>query len=66
MIEGGSIVKGPFWDEPVRVDKLNEIGDYIRIIGSTTHSKKHIDQLIKKDELNNIEILEKIIEKIIV
>jgi len=62
MIKEGNIIKGSFWDEPVKIDKLEELGDYIRVIGSTMHSKEHIDQLIKKDELNNVEILEKIID----
>ncbi|HHF57800.1 MAG TPA: helicase, partial [candidate division WOR-3 bacterium] len=62
MIKEGNIIKGSFWDEPVKIDKLEELGDYIRVIGSTMHSKEHMDQLIKKDELNNVEILEKIID----
>jgi len=62
MIKEGNIIKGSFWDEPVKIDKLEELGDYIRVIGSTMHSKEHIDQLIKKDELNNVETLEKIID----
>ncbi|HOL40126.1 MAG TPA: helicase-related protein [Dictyoglomaceae bacterium] len=56
MIEEGKIIKGPFWNESVKVDKVNELGDYIQIIGSTD-SGKHIDQLIRKDDLSKIEIL---------
>ncbi len=62
MIKEGDVVKGPFWNEPVKVDKLNEIGDYIHIIGSTTRSKKHIDQLIKRDEVSRLEVLENLID----
>jgi superfamily II DNA or RNA helicase len=62
MIKEGNTIKGPFWDEPVKIDKSEELGDYIRVIGSTIHSKEHIDRLIRKDELNDIETLEKIID----
>lgn len=57
MIEEGSIIRGPFWNEPVKVDKVNEIDNYVQIIGSTIHSNEHVDQLIEKDELSKTEIL---------
>ena len=57
MIEEGSIIRGPFWNEPVKVDKVNEIDNYVQIIGSTIHSNEHVDQLIEKDELSKIEVL---------
>jgi len=62
MIKSGDIIEGPFWDEPVKIDKVEELGDYMRVIGSTTHSKEHIDRLVKKDEINNIEKFERIID----
>ncbi len=62
MIRENIIIKGPFWSEPVKVIKVENISDYIRIIGSTIYSKEHIDQLIRKNDLRNIEIVEKIID----
>ncbi|MCD6411280.1 MAG: DEAD/DEAH box helicase family protein, partial [Thermoplasmata archaeon] len=62
MIKEGNLIKGPFWNEPVKIDRLDEMEGYIRIIGSTLHTKKHIDQLIKKDEIDKIEILERLID----
>jgi len=32
MIDERNIIKGPFWNEPVRVEKIEEIGNYIRIV----------------------------------
>ncbi len=57
MIEEGNIIRGPFWNEPVKVDKVNEIAGYLQIIGSTIHSNEHVDRLIEKDELSKIEVL---------
>ncbi|HPC76857.1 MAG TPA: helicase-related protein, partial [bacterium] len=52
-----NIIRGPFWNEPVKVDKVNEIAGYLQIIGSTIHSNEHVDRLIEKDELSKIEVL---------
>lgn len=57
MIEENDVINGPFWDEPVKVNKINEVNGYVQIIGSTIYSKKHIDQLIKRDELSKVEII---------
>ncbi len=62
MIKEGNIVKGPFWAEPVRIHKLDEMGEYVHIIGSTIYSKNHIDQLLKPDDLDNLEIFKDIID----
>ncbi len=58
MIREGNIIKGTFWKEPVRVEKVEEFNDFLRILGSTIYSKIHIDRLLKKDDLNKIEIIE--------
>ena len=62
MIKEGNVIEGPFWNEPVRIDKVEEIGDYVHIIGATTRSKNHIDQLIKKDEVGKLKILQDVID----
>lgn len=51
MIREGNIIKGPFWNEPVKVEKIEEMDNYIRIVGSTTHSKKYVNQIIKKKDI---------------
>lgn len=57
MMEG-SIVEGPFWPEPVEVKKVEQIGEYIHIMGATIHSKRFVDQLVPKSEINRIKIRE--------
>ena len=62
MIDEGNIIKGPFWNEPVRVEKIEEIGGYIRIAGSTIHSKEYVNQLFKKEDTNKLEIIKSAID----
>ncbi len=50
IIKAGSIIKGPNWPEPVEIKYAEESGSYIHIIGATTVSGKHIDQLIPTSE----------------
>ncbi len=58
MINEGDIVRGSYWDEPVKIDKLEYYDEYIRIVGVTTIQGKHVDRLIKKDELEKLEVLQ--------
>ena len=46
----GSIIKGYNWPEPVEVKLVEEYGDYIHIVGATTISRSHIDQIISREE----------------
>jgi SNF2 family DNA or RNA helicase len=55
-IKPGTILKGPNWNEPVELKLVEEDGDYFHIVGSTTYSNTHIDQLISKEELNSFSI----------
>ncbi|MBA7641001.1 RNA polymerase-associated protein RapA [subsurface metagenome] len=50
-IKPGSIIKGPNWPEPVEIKFVEETGEYIHIVGATTISGNHIDQLIPAAEL---------------
>ncbi|MEZ0343385.1 MAG: helicase-related protein [Caldimicrobium sp.] len=62
MIKEGSIIKGPFWREPIKVEKTEELGNYIRIVGSTVISNDFVNQLLKKGDLSNLEIIESTID----
>jgi superfamily II DNA or RNA helicase len=62
MISEGNIIKGPFCDEPVKIEKIEEIGDYIRILGSTLYSKSHFNRVIRRDELANLEVIKRVID----
>jgi len=52
----GTIIKGKRWKEPIEIKKIDEVGDYVHILGSTIHSGSHIDQLIPADELRSLSI----------
>lgn len=62
MIKEGNIIKGPFWNEPVKVEKIEERGEYIRIVGSTIHSKQYVDQIMKKKDADKLETVESAID----
>lgn len=53
-IQPGNIIQGPRWPEPVEVKHIEDLGDYIRIVGATTQSRTHVDQLLPKSELGQI------------
>lgn len=55
-LKAGCIVKGPFWPEPVEIKLLEEAGEYMHIVGATTISGKHIDQIIPREELSKLSI----------
>ena len=56
-IKEGDTIRGPFWREAVVVDKVEHIGKYVRIIGSTLHSKTYVDRLLTEDDLSLIQVL---------
>ena len=56
-IKASSIIEGSIWPEPVEINLIEEVGDYIHIVGVTKKSKKHIDQLITKKEFSNIKLI---------
>ena len=62
MIQEGNVIKGAFWEEPVRVEKIEEINSYIRIVGFTINSNRSINQLLKKQDLDSVEIMDSTID----
>ncbi|HEV2120768.1 MAG TPA: helicase-related protein [Candidatus Bathyarchaeia archaeon] len=50
------MISGPKWPEPVEVKKIDNDGTYIHIVGATTTTGQHIDQLIPVSELSDIQI----------
>ena len=57
-IKPGSIIKGPNWPEPVEIKLIEDTGEYIHIVGATTISGKHIDQLIPTTEFSGYSVEE--------
>ena len=53
-IKVGVIVTGSKWPEPVEIKRVDYNGDYVHIVGATTLSNHHIDQLIPFGELSVI------------
>ncbi|MGC9018066.1 MAG: hypothetical protein ACP5JQ_07840, partial [Caldimicrobium sp.] len=62
MLKEGCIIKGAFFSEPVKVEKVVDLGDYIHIIGSTTNSKSSINRVLKREELSSLEVIEPTID----
>lgn len=54
-IKPGKILRGPQWPEPVEVNFSEDLGDYVRIVGVTIHARVHVDRLIKKSDLPEVE-----------
>jgi len=46
----GAVVEARFWPEPVEIDRVEEDGVYVRILGATTKSRQHIDQMLTREE----------------
>jgi SNF2 family DNA or RNA helicase len=56
QLKAGCIVKGHFWPEPVEIKLLEEAGEYVHIVGATTVSGKHIDQIVPRDEFHKLSL----------
>src|SRR5215204_4443081 len=55
-IKAGIIISGHKWPEPVEIKRVDYNGDYIHIVGATTLSNQHIDQLISSEELSYVSV----------
>ena len=50
-IKSGTIVKGPQWPEPVEIKLIEQMDSDVHIVGATTLTKIHIDQVIPLEEI---------------
>ncbi|MGA9350266.1 MAG: helicase-related protein, partial [Anaerolineae bacterium] len=55
-IQAGQIVQSPRWPEPVEVKLVEDLGGYVRLVGATTGSREHVDQLIPREELAQLQV----------
>jgi hypothetical protein len=55
-IKPGIVIIGPKWPEPMEVKKVEIFDSYLHIIGATTTSGQHIDQIISLDEISDFRI----------
>ncbi len=53
-IKSGDIIQSNRWPEPVEIDLVEDIGEYVRLVGSTIHSRGHIDDILPRDEANRL------------
>jgi len=53
----GAIIEG-FWPEPLEVKKIEELGEYVRIVGATIYSNEHFDQVLSKKDFEKLKISE--------
>jgi hypothetical protein len=51
-IKPGHIIQGPRSPEPVELKLVEDLGDYIHLVGATTGSGEHVDQLIQNPAAN--------------
>ncbi len=53
-IDAGTIVQSSLFPEPVKIEKVEDFGEYVRIIGATINNNMHIDTIIPKEELSKL------------
>jgi len=58
QIKPGTIIKGPQWPEPVEIKLIEHLDGDVHIVGATTISKNHIDQIIPLGEFSKVSILQ--------
>lgn len=56
-LKPGVVLSGDLWSEPIKVDLVEEKGYYVKIVGYYLNSSKHLDQLIPKEKLKNINLI---------
>ncbi|OYT64297.1 helicase [Candidatus Bathyarchaeota archaeon ex4484_205] len=57
-IREGSLIEGPLWNEPVRVEKVERIGRFLRIVGVTSNTRVPVDQILTEDQFSLIRPVE--------
>lgn len=55
-ISAGTIIRGPKWPEPVEIKKVENFGSRLHIVGATIKSGAHIDQVLRPDELADLQV----------
>jgi superfamily II DNA or RNA helicase len=53
-VRQGNIIKSSNWPEPVEIKFIEETGEYVHIVGATTLSREHIDQIIPIEKFSKI------------
>ena len=54
-IKSGDIIQSDRWPESIEVHLVEEIGEYVRLVGSTTQSRELIDDTLTRDEVGTLQ-----------
>ena len=54
-IKSGDIIESHHWPEPVKIDLVKEMGEYVQLVGSTVRSRVHIDSLLTRNEVSELQ-----------
>ena len=54
-IKSGDIIQSHRWPEPVAIDLVEEMGEYIRLVGSTVQSRQYINDMLTRDEVDALQ-----------
>ncbi len=53
-IRAGTIVQSSLFPEPVKIEKVEDFGDYVRIVGATINSNQHVNTIIPKADISKL------------
>ncbi|MHC1569078.1 MAG: helicase-related protein, partial [Candidatus Syntropharchaeia archaeon] len=53
----GKVIKGSFVNEPVKVLKLEDLGEIIHLTGYTLHSRQYVDRYLPREEFDEVEVV---------
>ncbi len=56
-IKQGSTIKGSNWPEPVEVKLIEDMGEYVHLVGVTVHSRDSIDDVIPREEFSKFSVM---------
>jgi len=54
-IKPGDVIQAPRWKQPLRVDRLEPMGEsYVRVVGSLLGTSLHVDQILPRADLTQL------------
>ena len=53
-LRSGIVIQSSLFPEPVKIEKVEDFGDFVRIVGATIDSNQHIDRIIPKVEISKL------------
>ena len=56
-IKIGDIIQSNQWPEPVEIVRLEEIGEYVQLVGSTIHSRSHVNAMLPRADAEALQAM---------